>query len=330
MKVLVIGGTEFVGRHLVERGLRLGHEITLFHRGQHGTELFPEAKRVFGDRDGGLSALGDETWDAVIDTCGYVPRLVRQSCEFLKDKVGRYLFISTISVLGDFSQVGLTEDSELATLKDPNVEVVNNETYGGLKVLCEEEVNRVFGERALNVRPGMIVGPYDKTDRFTYWFRRAAKGGAMLSMAERDEPAQFIDGRDLASFCFHLLEIQASGAYFATGPQFAMTWGDIFDEAAIQGGSEYEIIRPPLDWMKEQGVEIGPSFPSQFPSELNRQGIYQIDVQKGLDEGLRFLPLAETIKDTLEWRDSVADPLKVGFEAERAQELSELYRRSEF
>lgn len=325
MNILILGGTEFVGRHLTERAIKLGHQVSLFHRGKHGADLFPEAEHILGDRDGGLDALGDRTWDAVIDTCGYVPRIVRESCEYLKDKTGRYLFISTISVIGDPSQTGANEESSLATVGDPNTEEVNAETYGGLKVLCEEEVTMAFGDKALNVRPGMIVGPYDKTDRFTYWYLRAYKGGKMLSLCERDEAVQFIDGRDLATFCFHLLANDASGAFMAVGPEYPATWGDVFDEAALLGNTTYEIVRPPLDVLESYGIERGPAFPSQVPAELEKPGFYTIDISKAIAAGIHFRPLRETIEDTIEWRNSVPDPLKVGLSAEKEAGVIEKY-----
>lgn len=326
MNILVLGGTVFVGRHIVEKALLLGHKVSVFHRGQSGNSLFPEAEHILGDRDGGLDALGDRKWDWVIDTCGYVPRVVQQSCDALKNRCDTYLFISTISVYADWSQSGMDERSDLAKLEDETVEVVNAETYGGLKVLCEKAVQKTFGGRALIVRPGMIVGPYDRTDRFTYWFLRAGKGGRMISLCERDEPVQMIDGRDLASFCLHLLHLNSFGIYQATGPQFGMTWGDIFDEAALQAGTAYEIVRPPLDWLKEQGVD---SLPAQIPVESNMPGIYRVSVEKAVEAGLRFLPIEQTVRDTIEWRKSDPSPLKVGLNEAQEQLLIEQYDRDE-
>lgn len=326
MNVLVLGGTQFVGRHIVEKALLLGHKVTLFHRGKSGPDLFPECEHIHGNRDGGLDALGDRKWDWVIDTSGYLPRIVKHSCNVLKDRCDKYLFISTISVYKDWTQVGLDEKSDLATLEDETVEEITGDTYGGLKVLCEKVVRETFESRALIVRPGMIVGPYDHTDRFTYWFRRASKGGKMISLAERDEPVQFIDGRDLADFCLHLLHLDASGIYQATGPQFAMTWGDIFDEAALLAGTGYEIVRPPFDWLKQQGI---PSLPAQFPSESELPGLYRVNIQKGLEAGLKFKPLADTVRDTLEWRETVPDPLKVGLQESKEEELLKAYNKAE-
>lgn len=317
MRILVLGGTKFVGRHIVERALLLGHEVAVFHRGQSGADL-PGVRHIFGDRDGGLGALGDEKWDWVIDTSGYLPRIVQQSCDALKGRCATYLFISTISVYANMDNPGTVESDPLETLEDPTVEVVDGKTYGGLKVLCEKAVQDTFGARALIVRPGMIVGPYDSTDRFTYWFLRASRGGKMISLCERDEPVQFIDARDLAEFCLHLLHEGKMGVFNATGPQFPMTWGDIYDEAAMQSGVEYEIVRPPLDWLKERGVE---SLPAQFPIETNQPGVYRTSIKKALDAGLDFLPLAQTVRDTIEWRNSITDPLKVGLTPEKEAEL---------
>jgi len=317
MRILVLGGTKFVGRHIVERALLLGHEVAVFHRGQSGADL-PDVRHIFGDRDGGLGALGDEKWDWIIDTSGYLPRIVKQSCDALKDRCNAYLFISTISVYANMDNPGTVETDPLETLDDPAVEVIDGETYGGLKVLCEKAVQETFGARALIVRPGMIVGPYDSTDRFTYWFLRASRGGKMLSLCERDEPVQFIDARDLAEFCLHLLHQGQTGIYNATGPQFAMTWGDIFDEAALQAKVQYEIVRPPLDWLKERGVE---NLPSQFPIENNQPGVYRTSIKKAVDSGLDFLPLAQTVRDTIEWRKTLSEPLKVGLTPEKEAEL---------
>ena len=326
MNILVLGGTKFVGRHIVEKALELGHQVTVFHRGQTGADL-TGVQHVFGDRDGGLDALGtDVSWDWVIDTSGYVPRIVRQSCEALIGRTSQFLFISTISVYADLSEPGIDERSELAKLDDPAVETIDAQTYGGLKVLCEQEVLKAFPE-ALIVRPGMIVGPYDHTDRFTYWFLRAAKGGKMISLCERDEPVQFIDGRDLAAFCLHLLEMGETGTYNATGPQFPMTWGDVFDEAALGAGTSYEIVRPPLPWLKERGVE---PLPAQMPLEEGMGGVYRVKIDRAVGAGLRFLPLNETVLDTIRWRSSDPAPLKVGLTLEKELELIENYERVEF
>ncbi|MGH2736128.1 MAG: NAD-dependent epimerase/dehydratase family protein, partial [Actinomycetota bacterium] len=199
MRVLVFGGTKFVGRHLVDALLAPGHEVTLFNRGKTDPGLFGGAvEEVHGDRDGGLDSLRGRDWDAVIDVSGYLPRLVGDSARLLAGAVEHYTFISTVSVYRDFSQAGLTEDAPLATLSDESVEEVTYETYGGLKVLCEEVVRAEYGDRCTVVRPHVVVGPHDDTDRFTYWVARTARGGDVLVPGRRDKPVQFVDARDLA------------------------------------------------------------------------------------------------------------------------------------
>ena len=236
MKILVIGGTRFVGRHFVDAALANGHEITLFNRGQSNADLYPNVENIQGDRtiDADLEALKGKHWDAVVDTCGYVPKDVRKTAELLKDAVDIYLFISTISVYDGPMTLKDDEDAKLQTLADPTVEEVTNESYGGLKVLCEQVVNELYGERALQVRPGMIVGPYDPTDRYTYWDVRAAYGGEILAPGVPDRPVQMIDGRDLGKFMVHLLEQKTVGVFNATGQ--ILTWQDWMNTFSAAGG----------------------------------------------------------------------------------------------
>src|SRR5689334_13695101 len=200
MDLLVLGGTVFVGRHLVEAALARGHRVTLFNRGRQNADLFPEAEKLRGDRDGDLSALVGRRWDAAIDVAGRVPRIVRQSAQLLADAVPHYTFISTISVYADYATPNLDESGPLATAADPTTEDPSGANYGPLKVLCEQEVERAFPDRALIIRPGLIVGPYDPTNRFTYWPRRVAQGGGVLAPNGPEQPARFIDVRDLAQW----------------------------------------------------------------------------------------------------------------------------------
>lgn len=168
MKLLILGGTKFVGRHLVQSALKQGFEVTLFNRGQTNPDLFPEVEQLKGDRDGDMSALADRTWDVVVDTCGYVPRIVKYGVSQLVGKTGRYIFISTIAVYDDFNQPNNMESHAVKVLDDPTTEQFNSHAYGPLKALCEQEVLKAFGDKAMIVRPGLIVGPHDPTDRFTY------------------------------------------------------------------------------------------------------------------------------------------------------------------
>ncbi|MBZ0302858.1 MAG: NAD-dependent epimerase/dehydratase family protein, partial [Anaerolineae bacterium] len=226
MKILLLGGPKFLGRAVIDAALAAGHTVTMFNRGQTNPDLYPQVEKLYGDRDGQLDPLRGRSWDAVIDTCGYVPRVVRQSAELLAEAVGRYVFISTISVYEDI--VGSSEDSALAVLEDETTEEVSG-AYGGLKVLCERVVQGVYGDRALIIRPGLIVGPHDPTDRFTYWVTRTARGGRMLVPAASDYPMQVIDVRDLAEWTVRMVEGDMPGVYNATGPAEPLTMGEMLD-----------------------------------------------------------------------------------------------------
>ena len=202
MKLLILGGTKFLGRHAVDAALAAGHEVTTFTRGQTNPELHPEIEHLHGDRDGSLDALAGRTWDGVVDTSGYVPRIVRRSAELLRDSVARYVFVSSISAYGDFS-APITEETPVAELEDPDTEEIM-ESYGALKAACERVVEGVYGDRSARVRAGLIVGPFDPTDRFTYWPRRIAAGGTVLAPGDPEAPVQFVDARDLAAWLVHV------------------------------------------------------------------------------------------------------------------------------
>ncbi len=219
MKLLVLGGTKFLGRHAVDAALAGGHNVTIFTRGQTNPELFPGVERLRGDRDGDLDALRGGSWDGVVDTSGYVPRIVRQSAELLHDRVGRYVFVSSISVYDDFSSPP-TETSAVAELEDPATEEIE-ENYGALKAACEGVVEEIYGDRSARVRAGLIVGPHDPTDRFTYWPRRIALGGEVLGPGDPDAPVQFIDARDLAAWLVNLALEGPGGTYNAHRPRAA-------------------------------------------------------------------------------------------------------------
>src|SRR5579872_4273010 len=223
MKLLILGGTVFLGRHIVEAALARGHEVTLFNRGQHNPDLFPEVEKLRGDRNGDLAALQGRQWDAAIDTSGFVPRVVRASAEALANAVKHYTFISSISVYADFTKLGIDESSPVAKLVDESVEEVTGETYGGLKALCEQAAEEALPGKVLIVRPGLIVGPDDQTDRFTYWPYRVAQGGEMLAPGRPAHQEQFIDVRDLAQWIVRMVEAGKTGVYNATGPDYVLS-----------------------------------------------------------------------------------------------------------
>ena len=328
MKILIIGGTQFVGRHLADAALARGHELTLFNRGRNSADLFPEAEHLRGDRDGdGLSVLKGRTWDAVIDTCGYVPRVVSQSATLLADAVSRYVFISSISVYAGFSQMGLDENGPLGTLTDPGVEEINGDTYGPLKVLCEQAAEAALPGRALQIRPGFIVGPYDPTDRFTYWPHRVSLGGDVLAPGTPSQPVQIIDGRDLAEWTITMMEQNSVGIYNATGPNDPLTLGEILQTCRAVSVSDARLEWVPDAFLKENDADSTALLPFYIPSSSESAGIMAASIAKAVAAGLTFRPLADTVRDTLAWdRTRPADaPRKVGMTLERERELLEKY-----
>jgi 2'-hydroxyisoflavone reductase len=322
MRLLVLGGTQFVGRLVVEAALERGHELTLFNRGHTRPELFPGVERLIGDRDGDLAALTAETWDAVVDTSGYVPRVVRQSAELLAPRVGRYLFVSSISAYADTSQPGLDEDSPVAQLEE-ETEEHKGPAYGALKALCEQVVEEVYGERATVVRPGLIVGPWDPTGRFTYWPVRFAAGGDVLAPEPRDAAAQVIDGRDLAEFLVLLLEQDVAGTFNATGPEEPLVFEHVLEECRRVAGSDSRLVWAAAEWLLEQGVQPWQELPLWLAGDPEYAGHSRIDVSRAIQAGLTFRPLERTIADTLEWHrggDAPLDP-PAGLDRGREQEL---------
>ncbi len=302
MRILIIGGTVFVGRHLVEVALARGHTVTLFNRGQHNPELFPTAERIKGDRNGGLDALAGRQWDAVIDTCGYIPRSVRESASLLANQVGHYTFISTISVYADYSQAGIDEAAPVGRLDDPTVEEVTGERYGPLKALCEAAAEAAMPGRVLTVRPGLIVGPHDPTDRFPYWPVRVARGGAVLAPGDPAQQVQLIDVRDLAEWTIGMVEMNATGIYNATGPAQPLTMQQLLAECNAVADHKADFTWVSEAFLIEQGVGAFIELPLWVPAAM--AGLEQIDCQKAIKAGLAFRPLATTIADTLAWHST--------------------------
>ncbi len=298
MKLLVLGGTKFLGRHAVDAALADGHEVTIFTRGKTNPELYPEVEHLVGDRDGALDALAGRSWDGVVDTSGYVPRIFRQSVELLRDAVERYVFVSSISVYGDFREP-VTEETAVAELEDAASEDVEAD-YGALKAACESVLDDVFGDRGASVRAGLIVGPFDPTDRFTYWPRRLADGGDVLAPGDPAAPVQFIDARDLGAWLVRLAERGPGGVFNASGPAEPLTLGALLDEAndAIGAGAR-------LVWTDEQRIldaEVQPwmELPLWIPGD-EYSGMQRADIRRALAAGLTFRPVRETVLDTLAW-----------------------------
>jgi 2'-hydroxyisoflavone reductase len=327
MKILMIGGTRFVGRHLAEAVLAAGHDLSLFHRGQTNVGLFPQATEILGDRDGGLDALGDATWDVVIDTCGYVPRLVSASADALRGRVQRYVFVSTISVYDWPQAAGVTEATgRLATMDDETTETIDKDTYGPLKVLCERVLDERFPGAALHLRAGLIVGPHDSTDRFTYWPVRVAKGGPMIA-AGRDGDLQFVDGRDLAAFAVHAIEQGLAGAYNVTGPADRLTMGSCLETMVETLNPAAELVWIPEDFLLGNGAIEWKDFPFWLKEGSENAGILSVDNRKAIADGLTFRPHPDTFRDTLDWyrNHHPTGTLITGISAEREAELLEAW-----
>lgn len=315
MRFLVIGGTGFLGRHVVAAMLAAGHEVTMFNRGVTDSELFPEVERVRGDRDGGLEPLRGWHGHFVIDTCGYVPRLVRESAELLDPMAAMYCFISTESVYAEPWPERVTERSPLGRIEDPTTETVDEDTYGPLKALCERAVHDVYGdERTLIVRPGLIVGPHDPTDRFTHWVRRVASGGEVLAPDSPEYRAQFIDVRDLAAWIVLMVERGMGGVFNADGPP--VRFGDLLEACRGVSGSDATFTWAPEEWLLERGVKQWSDVPLWIAGPAGKA---MFDVSKAVANGLSHSPIEATIQATLEWdRGRVRPkPMLAGLSAER-------------
>lgn len=323
---MILGGTRFLGRHLVEAALEGGHRVTLFNRGLSGPGLFPEVERLVGDRDGDLSVLRGRRWDAAIDTCGYVPRVVRASAGLLADAVDLYVFVSSISAYSEPVAPGSDEEAPVEELPDPSVEEVTGETYGGLKVLCERAAEEEMPGRVLNVRPGLIVGPHDPTDRFTYWPRRISRGGEVLAPDGPELPVQFVDARDLAGWIIGMCEERRVGTYNATGPDYALTMGRLLEECEIASRADAELVWVPEGFLEERGVEPYTEMPLWVPRE--HAGLQAVDCGKAIEAGLSFRPVPDTIRDVLEWDlTRPVDPEPgAGLRPERERELLRAWR----
>lgn len=298
MDLLVLGGTLFLGRHVVEAALARGHRVTLFNRGTRDVPWAGVETRI-GDRDGGLEALSGGRWDAVVDTCGYVPRLTGVSARFLADAVDRYVYVSSASVYADLDVAGLDESGRTLTLDDPASEDVPAH-YGALKASCERAVEDAMPDRALHVRAGLIVGPFDATGRFAYWVRRMAEGGEVLAPGDPDRPVQLIHARDLADWMVAMAEAGTTGTFNATGPALPLTMRALLESCA--DGREVALTWVDDAFLAARDVAPFSDLPFWLPNES--AGLLALDVSKAVAAGLRCRPLVDTVRDTARWLDS--------------------------
>jgi 2'-hydroxyisoflavone reductase len=332
MKLLIIGGTQFLGRHFVETALAQGHKVTLFNRGQTNPGLYPEVEKLVGDRAADLAPLRGRTWDAVVDTSGYVPRVVRASVQLLNGKAGHYTFISSLSVYKDFESL-VDEQASVQTLEDPNTEEVTGTTYGGLKALCEAAVLEAFPGQSLNVRAGLIVGPYDPLNRFRYWLNRIPRGGDVLAPGSPAHPVQLIDGRDIAAWALHCAETKVAGVFNTTGPAVPLTIGNVLATIATVSDARPNFVWVSDEFLVGQGIQPLDGVPMWVPPEYKH--FFRVDIRKAVAAGLAFRPLADTARETLRWQESpqaqVPRASRVGIESgltpEREAEMLADWRR---
>jgi 2'-hydroxyisoflavone reductase len=325
LRILVLGGTGFIGPHIVNACRDHGHTLTLFNRGKRNASLFPDIETRLGDRNGQLETLNTGEWDIVIDNSGYVPRHVKLSAELLEPRVRRYIFVSSISAYADLSSPGIKEDDPTAKLPDPAVEEVNGETYGGLKALCEQTVERIYGKRATIIRPTYIVGPGDPTDRFTYWPVRVARGGQMLAPGAPTDPIQFIDVHDLADFMRRCAEENVEGRFNVCNPPRSVSMGVLLDVAKRLSHSDAEPVWADEVFLADSKVLESGEIPIWAPSTGEYAGIALVDCARAVEHGLRITPVEKTVADTLAWHrtrpEEQQQKLRAGLSAEREAEL---------
>ncbi len=330
MKILVLGGKRFLGIALVEAILQAGHTPTFFNRGLTNPNLFPDVENLIGDRDGGLKALKRKKWDAVIDTSGFIPRIVRQTAKLLSGKCQSYTFISSVSVYKDFIKPDITEDYPLTHLEDQEDEDYTGKAYGPLKALCEYEIQQNFDGKVLVIRPGLIVGPHDPSDRFTYWPWRVSLGGKILSPAPPSSSLQFIDVRDLAAFIVNMVEKRSEGVFNVTGPKKPATFGSLLIACreACCSDAKFEWVEE--EFLLKENVTPWTDLPLWVPaSDPSYAGFYNINISKAVKEGLTFRPLSQTVGDTLNWVKNRPDTtvLKAGMDITTETQLLLKYQK---
>jgi 2'-hydroxyisoflavone reductase len=320
MRLLIIGGTKFLGPPLVRSALARGHEVTLFNRGLFAATPPAGVEFVQGNRDGEIGLLAGRRFDVAIDTCGFVPRVVRESVAALGESVERYIFVSSISAYAEPFGGSFAEEEPTAVLADTATEEVTNETYGGLKALCEREVVTGMPGRAMVVRPGLIVGPLDPSDRFTYWPTRFALGGDVLVPGGPEADVSFVDVRDLAQWIVEAAEKRLSGTFNASGTYGAITMGEVIEacRSAAGGGRAVWVSE---DFVLSHGVAPWTELPLWIPQ--GEDNLIKASSARAVAAGLRYRPLVETVQATLDWSKGLGldRPLRAGLTRAREAEL---------
>jgi 2'-hydroxyisoflavone reductase len=328
-KVLILGGTGFIGPHFVEALVAGGHVLTLFNRGKRDPEARQGIEQLLGDRNGQIDALKGHDWDVVIDNSAYTPKQVKLTADLLKGHVRQYVFISSVAAYADFKKAGIDEGYELKKLDDPTVEEVNGNTYGGLKVLCEKVVEDTYGKDATLIRPTYIAGPGDSTDRFTYWPLRVSKGGEMLAPGTPGDPFQFVDVRDLADFMRLAVEKHLTGAFNICNPPRSVTMGSLLETSKRVSGADTKFAWASAEFLDAQGL-IGKdlfapaAFPLWTPPKSDYFGATLLSPARAMKKGLKFRSLETTVRDTLAWqkaRPAENQTLRTGLKPEQEVEV---------
>jgi 2'-hydroxyisoflavone reductase len=334
LRVLILGGTGFIGPHFVAALRAHGHRVTVFNRGKDPDKVPAAVVQLIGDRNGQVDALKGHDWDVVIDDSGFTLRQVRLTTELLKGHIKHYIFISSISAYADLAVPGVDENYKLAKVADPNTEDLGAGNYGGLKALCEQLVEHTYQADATIIRPTYIAGPGDTSDRFTYWPVRVARGGQMLAPGTPADPIQFIDVRDLADFIRRCAEKHLSGRFNVCNPPRAVTMGSLLEASRRISGADTKFVWASVEFLTAQKVigddaPPGNPLPIWNPPQGEEAGAALISPARAVSQGLRFRPLDQTIRDTLQWqkqRPAAQQNLRAGLSAQREAQLLQLLR----
>ncbi len=333
LKILILGGTAFLGPAVVYAARRRGHTLTLFNRGHTNPGLFPDIETLIGDRDGKLDPLKGRDWDAVVDTSGYFPRLVKDSARLLADHVGQYAFISTISVYASFDKPGTDENSPVGTIEDPTVEKITEGSYGPLKALCEQAAEKALPGRVTNIRPGLIVGPRDRSDRFTYWPVRVSKGGEVLAPNSPKDGIQIMDVNDLGEWIVYCLENKVVGVYNAVSPPGWLDMGGLLNTCKRVSGSDASFTWASSKFLEDHEVQGWSEMTCWMPPEGEYAGFNQVKSERAIRHGLSFRPISETVRDTLDWWRTLPkerrEKLRAGLAAEKEEKVLAVWHEAQ-
>lgn len=330
LRILILGGTGFIGPHQVRYAIARGHKVTLFNRGKTNPGLFPEVEKLQGDRAvGDYASLRGRDWDVVIDNPTTLPRWVRQAADVLRKHAKQYLFVSTISVYAKNDTPDADETAEVATTTEPDSEDARK-YYGPLKALSEKEAEKAFPGQATVIRPGLIVGPGDLSDRFTYWPARLEKGGEVLAPGNPTDPVQFIDARDLAEFIIRVCEDGTTGTYNCTGPRAPITMGEMLGGVRAVTTSDAYLTWVAADFLAQQSVRPWVDMPVWVPPAGETAGFARRNIRRALAKGLTFRPFYATAKDTLDFYHSEPEErqatLRAGLAPTREKEVLAAWR----